>query len=400
MADRFAFPTDGDLSRDTFERFLYHITTSFFVSEGMEVDPNWSENTIAVQDGVSVVYGSGRRAVLVSTDRRTSLNLQDGTVNHIYVTSVPSRGEIDVEVTQSDSPPSDFALRVAEVDTSNNSVTPTNRGRKGEFRSINLTNLSVNRYKGNDIDSDGDGVMDEADSANHVAGSDVSGAVSNAEQASNAASVGGVGLGDLLRSDQNDATDHRLGVEHLQFDNLELSSVNGDTGDVLYDRSDGLFSYSDHPDRSGWNRYWSDADFSPDDFAESGHTHSGLANNPTERLNDTGTVPFPGVTLSSSTDSPDNSAFNIQWVPGNKTMNVTRVQISTYEGVGPGGDVEMRINHLGGGGSATVTGGNNTRDDPDNPLVSLDGPGNIRFELVNVGLLSRRISAQARFELV
>lgn len=182
MADEILFEGGDVLTGETIGKALARTGYSNYVSDGIAVTADYSAAVCDISSGKVYLIQSGRDRTLLPDARAGKPIATDG-VNHLFITiteTTQSDGStqlgIEYVVNSDGTDPGGASLKVAEIDMGAQNVTPVNRFEPG-------SDNDAETYKGQDIDSDGDGTVDAADTANSVAGSDVDGAVAEADHA-------------------------------------------------------------------------------------------------------------------------------------------------------------------------------------------------------------------------
>lgn len=182
---------DGRLLR----RFLGRKGFSNYAPDGLEVTADYGAAVYDVSPGLAFILDNGLDTMVEPPAVAGQSMATDG-VNHIYLyfdLDQPDGEKYGYYSSSSQTPPSHPSLRIAEVDMAAEEVTPVNREPPRSDQNAVL-------FKGQDIDSDGDGVVDRADEADLVQGSNVSGAVAEAQDSQR---LGGIAPTGYLRPDTN-----------------------------------------------------------------------------------------------------------------------------------------------------------------------------------------------------
>lgn len=102
------------------------------VDDGLGVSGNFVDNTIDVSAGVAVIVNGGSGYVVAPESRSNiSLPAVDG-LNHVFLTTdINNNDDVSIHVDSDDTPPTTPSLKLAVVDTANNTVTLRNRSSGG-----------------------------------------------------------------------------------------------------------------------------------------------------------------------------------------------------------------------------------------------------------------------------
>ena len=221
MADDILFETGDDLTVENLGEAFGREGISDYVESGLGITADYQAAVADIDSGKAFVLHNGRD-VTVRPDARAGKPIATDGVNYVYLTITESQNAdgsttlgVEYVVQQSETAPAGTALLVGEIDMGAQTVTERNR-------TAPIYRRDAETYKGNDIDPDGDGTVADADhaavadSANSVAGADVSGQVNAAAVADAivSADYGDLVAGDLIHTagDIGD-TEITLGVD-------------------------------------------------------------------------------------------------------------------------------------------------------------------------------------------
>ncbi|AGM11720.1 sialidase [Halovirus HCTV-5] len=116
-----------------------------FVETGLTFDPDYGSEELTVTSGVAYILSDGQGLKL--TPGETTVPLESGTVNYIYLVKPFTGFEVGYVVKTQDVAPAQSSLKVGTVDTGSNATQELNRGAA----------LSPDKF-GNDIDADGNDI--------------------------------------------------------------------------------------------------------------------------------------------------------------------------------------------------------------------------------------------------
>ena len=208
MSGSVLFETDDEITETTLAQAFGRVGNSDYVASGVEFDPDFANDVLDISAGIVYILEDGRDYTTFP-DAAAGLDLPSDGIAHVFiaydrsVSPEPERLYYVVEPT--DTPPTVPSLKVGTVDMAAESYTELNR-------SPPVNDEDALTYKSNDIDSDGDGVVDESDSTNYVAGADVDGAVTRASGADALGTSLSAGTAALVGA----PTDHQgYGVENV-----------------------------------------------------------------------------------------------------------------------------------------------------------------------------------------
>lgn len=194
MTDQvFALPGD-DLDREHLAEYLGRTGISDYVERGLDIhnaDVDYANAVVDIPGGKAFLIDNGRDSMLFA-DPRAGLKLATDGVNHVFIyydLNQPDGEKIGFHVSQDGTSPSFPHLLIAEIDMGAQSV-----DRKNQTAPVYRRNAIT--YKSNDIDEDGDGVVDASETTNHIAGSDVEGAVAEANHADTATTAANLDASD------------------------------------------------------------------------------------------------------------------------------------------------------------------------------------------------------------
>lgn len=205
MADEILFEGGDTLTEDDIGQALARTGYSNYVAADITVTADYQAAVCDISSGRAYLIHNGRDRTLLP-DARAGVPLATDGINHLYITiteaSQPSGGSklaIEYAASSDGTPPTSASasLKVAEIDMGARTVTEVNRFEPG-------SDNDAQTYKGSDIDTDGDGVVDAADSAATVKGNDIDtdgdGVVDEAELAQ---AIANFDKSDYLRNDQD-----------------------------------------------------------------------------------------------------------------------------------------------------------------------------------------------------
>ena len=195
MTDSVHILNGDELDEDLLAEALGRTGISDYVERGLDIreaDVDFAAAVVDIPAGKAFVLDNSRDAMLLA-DARAGVQLATDGVNHVFIAydvAQPEGERIDFHVDSDGTAPADPALKIAEIDMGAQTVNRVN-----DFAPINDEDAIT--LKGNDIDSDGDGVVDAADEAYLVQAANVSGAVPVAEDSQR---LGGIPASDWLQS--------------------------------------------------------------------------------------------------------------------------------------------------------------------------------------------------------
>lgn len=195
MADEILFTGSDRLTAEHIGEVLGREGYTNYVARGLGVTADYGAAVCDIGAGKVFVIHNGRDQTVLA-DARAGVPLATDGTNHVFITITETTQDdgstalsVEYAVNQDGTDPGGTALKIAEIDMAAEAVEPINR--TAPFNDPDATT-----YKGNDIDTDGDGVVDAADTANHIDAADVDGAVAQAEN------VTGFDPSAYLRNDQ------------------------------------------------------------------------------------------------------------------------------------------------------------------------------------------------------
>jgi len=210
MTDEILFEGGAEITQRRLGEAFARAGWTNFVERGLTVTADTSANVADISSGKLFVERNGRDLTILPDAVAGKPLPSDGTA-HIFAHVTESQNQdgsttlgFEYVVETSDTPPAGPSLKIATVDMSTGDETPLNR--ESPASDDNATT-----YKGEDIDTDGDGVVDRADEAAladdvadsaTVPASSVSGQVSAAAVADAIASAdyGQLAAGDLVHT--------------------------------------------------------------------------------------------------------------------------------------------------------------------------------------------------------
>lgn len=210
MADDILFESGDGITTETLSEAFGRAGISDYIERGLAVTADYGNAVADISSGKAFVLHNGRD-LTVKPDARAGVPLATDGTNYIYLSITESTNSdgsttlgVEYAVQQGETAPAGTALLIAEVDMAAQNVTPRND-------TAPIASKDATSYKGNDIDTDGDGSVDRADSAAAadalaagatVDGSQVSGQVPAAAVADAivSAEYGDLAAGDLVHT--------------------------------------------------------------------------------------------------------------------------------------------------------------------------------------------------------
>jgi hypothetical protein len=191
MVDEVLFSEDSDLTTRTLGEAFGRSPISNYVERGLSLTVDFDANVADIDAGKLYALRNGRDLTILS-DAVAGVTLPTDGVAHVFGHVTESSNAdgsttlgFEYVVNTDGTQPSGTALKIAQIDMAAEEVTLINRDAPGGAGGGG----NVSSYKGNDIDSDGDGVVNEAETAQNVSsidGGNVNGAVAEADHATTA----------------------------------------------------------------------------------------------------------------------------------------------------------------------------------------------------------------------
>ncbi|WP_440992295.1 hypothetical protein [Haloarchaeobius baliensis] len=163
MPDTVLFQDSDDISESNLARLLARNNSSDYVERGFKISADQRNNTVTIGSGMAVVADSStNRGYIVLAEQRQNLPLPlTGGTNHVYLTIDPTtQDSVSIQLAGDDSRPSNPSLKIAEIDTENDTSTELNRAPDLEVGSVRSDGVTV-------YDSETTTVGDGGTGANH-----------------------------------------------------------------------------------------------------------------------------------------------------------------------------------------------------------------------------------------
>ena len=161
MSGSVLFETGDDLTETNIQRAFARVGNSDYVNSGLLFTADYQAAVLDITAGIAYILDDGRDYT-VFPDGEAGLPLATDGVNHVFLTYDPSidppEERVDYEINTTNTPPAVASLKVGEVDMGAQTTTEVNR-------TPPVNDEDATTLKGNEIDSDGDGVVDAADTA-------------------------------------------------------------------------------------------------------------------------------------------------------------------------------------------------------------------------------------------
>lgn len=161
MTDRVHILGGDELDEELLAEALGRTGISDYCERGQDIyseDVDFDNAVVDVPGGKAFVLDNGRDVMLLA-DPRAGVDLATDGTNHVYVyydLNQPEGDRIGYHVSSDQTPPSFPSLRIAAIDMAAEEVDRQNQ-------TAPIYRRDAETYKGNDIDTDGDGVVDVAD---------------------------------------------------------------------------------------------------------------------------------------------------------------------------------------------------------------------------------------------
>ena len=172
MVSNHTFPQTGDPDdAENFAQLIGQTNLADFVETGMGLTPDYSNLSVTVGAGQAYVSTGTQTASSTSEDRlettmvvqvaQDTLALTDAAVNHVYVEpNIGTDDSASYQVYTDETNAGANALKIGEVDTSNNTATELNRYPEHALQLLEIYNDSGTRVA--TLDSNGDLTVDNA----------------------------------------------------------------------------------------------------------------------------------------------------------------------------------------------------------------------------------------------